>query len=73
MLVRLRNLWPAIDLLTQRDPILQKQSLQLDDHDWSWIKRLTDILEVFHEPTVIVTGTPGHAQKGPDRGTSENR
>jgi hypothetical protein len=57
MLDRLQNLRPAIDLLTQRDPILQQQSLQLDDHDWSWIKRLSDTLEVFKEPTVALSGS----------------
>jgi hypothetical protein len=37
MLVRLQDLRPVIDLLTQRDPTLRNQ---LNDHDWLWIKRL---------------------------------
>jgi hypothetical protein len=57
MLVRCQKLRPAIDLVTQRDPVFQKQLLQLDDHDWMWIKRLSDVLEVFHEPTVELSAS----------------
>jgi hypothetical protein len=56
-LKRFVQLRPAIDDVTHKDSTLSSLQLTLDSHDWQWIEKLVDVLEIFVEPVTLLSAS----------------
>ena len=56
MIKRLCQLRPAIDDITHTEQNFWALGLSLDSHDWYWLERLGEVLEVFVEATHFLSG-----------------
>jgi hypothetical protein len=46
----------AVDFLCNREKALYKCNLILDDFDWKWLGILNEVLEIYKNPTTLVSG-----------------
>jgi hypothetical protein len=57
MLRRLLRLRRPLDIVCRSEPKLSNLNLTFDDHNWSWIERLCQVLSLFVEATEDLSGT----------------